>query len=344
MKCIVLAKMGRRIFAAIIDFLITLGVALALFFALIMPLTIDEDTYNANTFSMNEIKIASRVYVNTATEDVLVPELIIDVVTSKLSSVNDDKIISHFNSFDYKETKISVIDSLVRFYIEPPTYKGENIFNLRSASLDAVKSDLFKVGSSISNIKDVTLNNETNMYEISLIDVDKKVTTVDFISSLIKPDNIETTTSVSEMVINCSTYKTLDEENRNMMLFTIVMIIPALFGSSLIFYFLIPICSKNGETIGKYLLGLGVLSADGYVLKRYYHIPRFLSLFIIEMAGGILSFGGLFLISYILFCFNKKRRSIHDFVGNSVVIDKKASVWFVDKDQEYKYNYKTRIN
>ena len=91
-------------------------------------------------------------------------------------------------------------------------------------------------------------------------------------------------------------------------------------------------------------MGLGVLSADGYVLKRYYHIPRFLSLFIIEMAGGILSFGGLFLISYILFCFNKKRRSIHDFVGNSVVIDKKASVWFVDKDQEYKYNYKTRIN
>ena len=25
-------------------------------------------------------------------------------------------------------------------------------------------------------------------------------------------------------------------------------------------------------------------------------------------------------------------------------VDKKASVWFVDKDQEYKYNYKTRIN
>ena len=120
------------------------------------------------------------------------------------------------------------------------------------------------------------------------------------------------------MVINCSTYKTLDEENRNMMLFTIVMIIPALFGSSLIFYFLIPICSKNGETIGKYLLGLGVLSADGYVLKRYYHIPRFLSLFIIEMAGGILSFGGLFLISYILFCFNKWKEYL-DFPRGPVV-------------------------
>ena len=92
------------------------------------------------------------------------------------------------------------------------------------------------------------------------------------------------------------------------------------------------------------MLGLGVLSADGYVLKRYYHIPRFITFFVIEMAGGILTFGGFFLISYIMFCFTKKRRSVHDFCSNSVVIDKKESVWFVDRDQEYRYNYKTRLD
>ena len=122
------------------------------------------------------------------------------------------------------------------------------------------------------------------------------------------------------------------------------MILPVLFGTSFIFYFLVPIFSKNGETIGKYILGLGVLSADGYVLKKYYYIPRYFSFFILEFAGGILTFGGFFLVTYILFCFNKKRRSVHDFLSNSVVIDKKASVWFVDRDQEYRYNYKTRIN
>lgn len=344
MKCIVLAKMGRRIFAAIIDFLLTLGVALAVFFAVIMPLTIDEDTYNANTLQMNEIKLASGIFINTGTDESLAPELIIDITTSKLTGIDDKNIIPYFNLCDYKETKISVIDSLTRFYLEPPLYKGENVFEMPSISLDAIKKDLFKVGSKISNIADLTLNESTNTYQISLIDKEKQATTVDFVSNIIKPDNLEGTTSVSEIITTCKAYKTIEDQNKDMMLFTIVMIIPALFGASLIFYFIIPICSKNGETIGKYCLGLGVLSADGYVLKKYYYIPRFLSLFIIEMAGGILSFGGLFLVSYILFCFNKKRRSIHDFIGNSVVIDKKASVWFVDREQEYKYNYKTRID
>lgn len=344
MKCIVLAKMSRRIFAAVIDFILALGLAIALFFALVLPLTLNVEKYNANTKGMNDVKIASRLYVNNTTKGITEPALIIDVTTYKLVDVEDTRAIPYFNLMDFGETKISVIDSLTRFYIDPPTYNGEEIFGVQKVSLETVKENIFQVGKAVSNIKELTLNPLTNTYQISLINPEDQRITIEYISQLIKPDNIEYTTSASEMVIQCPTYKAFDDGNRNMMMFAIVMIIPCLFGTSLIFYLIIPICSKNGETIGKYILGLGVLSADGYVLKRYHHIPRFLSLFVIEMAGGILSFGGLFLVTYIMFCFTKKRRSIHDFFGNSVVIDKKSSVWFVDKDQEYRYNYKTRIN
>ena len=342
MKCIVLAKMARRIFAALIDFVLTLGLALAAFFAIALPLSLDTDVYNKNVKTMNELKIESRLYVRPYENSD--PELIIDLTTQELTGINDEKSIEYFNSFDYKGTKMSVIDSLTRFYLEPPMYNGENIFNVQQTTLNDIAANVFKVGNPVSNIKELKLNEETNFYEITVIDDDKKPVTIEYVSQCIKPDTLEYTTSVSEIVINSDMYKKADEANRNMMLFAILMIIPCLFATSLIFYFIIPICSKNGESIGKYILGLGVLSADGYVLKKYHHVPRYISLFILELAGGILSFGGLFLVTYVMFCFTKKRRSIHDFCGNSVVIDKKASVWFVDKDQEYRYNYKTRIN
>ena len=342
MKCIVLAKMSRRIFAALIDFVLTLGLALAAFFAIALPLSLNTDTYSENLKTMNSLKLESRLYI--CPFENADPELIIDLTTNELTGINDEKAITYFNSFDYKGTKISVVDSLARFYLEPPMRDGQNIFDVQQTTLTDVANNVFKVGSEVSNIKELKLNTETNLYEISVIDNEKRAVTIEYISQCIKPDNLEYTTSVSEMVINSELYKVADEANRNMMLFAILMIIPCLFGTSLIFYFIIPICSKNGESIGKYILGLGVLSADGYVLKKYHHIPRYISLFVIELAGGILSFGGLFLVTYVMFCFSKKRRSIHDFCGNSVVIDKKASVWFVDKDQEYRYNYKTRIN
>ena len=344
MKCIVLAKMDKRIFAAVIDFILTLGVALGIFFALVLPLTLNADEYNANQQKLNDIKIASGLYTKVYSNDVYAYELIIDVTTNKLNGINDPNAIPYFNVIELVDQKLSVIDSLARFYLDPPTYNGAAIFNVHQITEAILKESIFKVGKEVSNIKDLSLNPSTNMYEISLMDSSKQQTTIEYISQLIKPDQIEGTTSVSEIVITSQTYLDIENLNKNMMLFSILMIIPTLFGVSLITYFIIPICSKNGETIGKYLLGLGVLTADGYVLKKYYHIPRFLSLFVIEMAGGILSFGGLFLISYIMFCFSKKRRSVHDFCANSVVIDKKESTWFVDRDQEYRYNYKTRID
>lgn len=343
MKCIVLAKMSRRIWAAIIDFIITFGITLAIFFAAVLPACLNVDEYNKNESALNSIKEISGLYVKTETNAGTTYDLILDVVSSKLSSNLDENAINYLNAYTIDGVTYSVIDSLVKFYTEPAKVDDKYIFVEDPYEFSTVAKNLFKVGSDISNIGTLTVNPETNLYEIRVIDLKQRNKTFDFIAQLIKPDSYEDTTSASELVTQCSLYLSYENKNKDMMLFAIVMIIPVLFGVSFIFYFIIPICSKNGETIGKYILGLGVLSANGYVLKKYYHIPRYFGFFILEMAGGICSFGGLFLVSYLMFCFTKKRRCIHDFIGNCVVIDKKASVWFYDKDQEYAYNYKTKV-
>ena len=134
MKCIVLAKMSKRIFAALIDFILTLGIALGLFFALVLPFTLDKDTYTANVKELEEIKIASRLYTKTTTNNVSNIELIIDVTTNKLQGIDDKNAIPYFNLVEHQGTKISVVDSIARFYLDPPTYKGEHIFSVQQVT------------------------------------------------------------------------------------------------------------------------------------------------------------------------------------------------------------------
>ena len=42
----------------------------------------------------------------------------------------------------------------------------------------------------------------------------------------------------------------------------------------------------------------------------------------------------MFLVTYTMFLFNKKRRCLHDYFGNSVVIDRNQSIWYPSKEVE----------
>lgn len=355
MKCIVLAKMGKRVGAAIIDLIITLVLSITVFLTLVLPFTIDMDKFQGNEKTKYEIMGLSGLYQIYTVADTIYSELEFDIVIAdeqfKNNNITHENLIPSLNEYHYKVNNETfyTVDSLVRFYFENPHYKNESgelvpIFRKTALTWEQILTK-FEVGNEKSNIKEISLNSENNKYEISMIDPKKQTTTVEFIAQLIKPDQYDDNEkSASELVITSEPYVIADEANKNMMLMALLYIFPVLFGFSFIFYFIIPICSKNGETLGKYFLGLGVLTHDGYVLPKYWYIPRYLIFFIVELALGILSFGGLFLVSYLMFCFSKKRRSLHDFAGNSVVVDKKDSIWFKNREQEYKYNYKTRIN
>ena len=112
----------------------------------------------------------------------------------------------------------------------------------------------------------------------------------------------------------------------------------------LIFFFIIPICLKNGETLGKLFFHLGLCNKIGYKYKKPQLILRFFFMLTIVVALlliiginlwslGILTF--LALASYGTAIFTKDHRALHDFIAGTIVYDKKSSTIFNDaKDEE----------
>lgn len=342
MKCIVLAKMSKRIIASIIDFLLIFTCGIVLFLTVVYPLSFDKEVYIANQKKIQQIYENSGVYVKTETNESIYYEFIFDLVGNSLTSPDDENAIAHLNTLTYMEKTYHPVNSVFEFYTNKENEFDDNGFGFFESvsTIAEIKETIFKVGTKESNIK--SIDNSNGFYEISVIDEENTAQTYRFVADVFVSQQ-EGNYGIHKKIADCPKLIEYNDANKNMMWMSMVYIVPVLFGFAFIFYFIIPICSKNGQTIGKYITGLAVLSQDGYELKKIYYLPRFLSYFVVELCLGIFSFGGIFLISYMMFCFSKKRRCIHDYFSNSVVIDKKDSTWFKNREQEYLYNSKTRI-
>ena len=71
-----------------------------------------------------------------------------------------------------------------------------------------------------------------------------------------------------------------------------------------------------------------------FVQLVYYSFLSKYHYYLVDFLLGIVTFGVVFVISYMMFCFTKKRRAVEDYFGKSVVIDKKQSSWFKNKEEE----------
>jgi len=110
-----------------------------------------------------------------------------------------------------------------------------------------------------------------------------------------------------------------------------------------IFLILIPLLFKNGETLGKKTMGLGLVSKDGYDVKKRQIVLRQLFLFVyvgafsLYVGIGFTSFAllGLGVLIYFVAAFIiKDNRSFADLLSYTRVIDAKNSVWFKDPEEE----------
>ena len=98
----------------------------------------------------------------------------------------------------------------------------------------------------------------------------------------------------------------------------------------IIFTLIIPLCRKDGETIGKMMLGIGVSSRkDGFRITKWQTVIRFLAFFFLEIAFSVLignfapQLVGLPLIaSFTVVVFSKSHAAIHDFCAATFVVDK----------------------
>ena len=124
---------------------------------------------------------------------------------------------------------------------------------------------------------------------------------------------------------------------------TTLPLVIAIFVTFLIFYFVIPMCFKNGETIGKLIMHTCLVNKLGYQYSRLQLIPRFLAptfiiialIFIIGLSiWSLMVVSLLLLISYGFVIFGKNNKALHDFIAGTLVVDKVASTWFKNREEE----------
>ena len=113
-----------------------------------------------------------------------------------------------------------------------------------------------------------------------------------------------------------------------------------------IFYFVIPLIFKDGETLGKLIMHTCLVNKLGYHYKRSGKILRFLApalvvALIIILFGlsltSVMIVSGIFFISYLFTLFSKEHKAIHDYIAGSLVIDKRESTFFKDYEEEERF-------
>ena len=105
--------------------------------------------------------------------------------------------------------------------------------------------------------------------------------------------------------------------------------------AGLVYFLIIPLFFKNGETIGMKMVHVGLVNSLEYQVSKPQVLLKNL-LILAEIYVGIFTFFIVFLIDYIVMVFTKRHRSFSDFVAATVMIDTKTSVWFASRAVEEK--------
>jgi len=133
-----------------------------------------------------------------------------------------------------------------------------------------------------------------------------------------------------------------DMQQYNFLTATVPVAIAILF-AFIIFYFLIPMLFKNGETLGKKIMHTNLVNKLGYQYSKLQLIPRFLfPLFLVlaviflfgitMLSFMVISIGTL--ASYLVTIFTKEHKALHDYFAGTLVVDTRASTWFNNAKEE----------
>jgi len=108
--------------------------------------------------------------------------------------------------------------------------------------------------------------------------------------------------------------------------------------SYVIFYIIVPLAAKRGQTLGKRASQLMVVNDKGYFMA-WWQLPLRSLVLGVTLFTTIYTVFGSLLLSYTLMVFTKKNRSANDFVALTRVIDKKSSVVFKDEQAMLAYEH-----
>ena len=221
-----------------------------------------------------------------------------------------DAIIDHFVSPNYdKEITVGEVTDLAK-----------NIYTL----------DWFKTNI-LENKEEYVLNEESKIYELK--DGSDKETANKYLKNKLY--------NATSHLYYSDFYQDI---NRTLIIADLLRFIPTYVISFALVYLLFPMIFKNGETLGKITLQIGMVNKLGYKVTKPQVLLRFLfffleitfSTFILGMMNwtmlATLGIGVAALMIATLI--SKDNRSLHDYIAGTMVIDVKKSVFFKDAKEE----------
>ena len=212
---------------------------------------------------------------------------------------------------------------------EAPIYLSEESLTIKEQAerLDEIITDFyqntyfFATNEELTNYENRKLNEKYNNHNLFIKENDQIVFTFDQV-----PDNtylIYLTNEYNDSAL--SSLRNFDEyfnTTRFISLTILLLIVFTFLISSLIFYFFIPLFSRNNRsTLGMRIFKLGLISNSNYSLTTKEFVFRFFFFFIIEYILGFLSFFIIPLISLSYMLLSKNGVPFHDLLLNSKMID-----------------------
>lgn len=111
----------------------------------------------------------------------------------------------------------------------------------------------------------------------------------------------------------------------------------------MLFDLLIPLLLGEGRSLGKFLLGLAVVTNQGYRIKPWQLLLRFAILGGVEVILSFKFFVLPLLISSSAVTLTKRNQSLHDLVAGTWVVDWQNSKIFVNEDAANEWKVKTAL-
>lgn len=351
------AGIAKRLWSAIMDAALFVFTFIALSLWVMTPIANAAFNYGGQYELGSRYHLASHLYLFEKKDDngnkVIVP---VKESTGNISDYNEVTLYSYNGDYEiyvrniyyyyhnYKtnteielpnNTESKTWDVIEDHFVSPEYNKKINgVLPVNLYTNEWFSENILKIGSEDSFFK-IDSSKTDYVESIVLIDETKKSEAISFL----KNQAYEATRD-----FYYSDY--FNNINKTIEALQIFIFVPSFVISFSIYYFLIPMLMKDGETLGKKINHLAVVSFDGYKVKYRQLVLRQIILFIgISLSAVIIGIGltsiattcvGV-LILFVATLISKNKRSPHDFAAYTIVVDAIRSTWFKNKDDEEKH-------
>lgn len=357
------AGIGKRLLAGIIDGLFFVFLALILSMWVFTPIANAGMNYEGNQVDATQYQIASHLYVyQQADDDYNYNVIEVKDFTEKMDANREARVSTVYQIVkdDYKW----YLEHLHYYYTSYLTAKNIELpNNSERKSYDPFK-DNFVSPNYDKFVKDTEVKAcdyyTDDWFSKNILKIDdensyfvRDTSKENFLEQITKKESKSNDDTVKELRQMCYDatadfyYSDYFKNINNSIKWTQIFIIGmAVVISYSVFYILIPLLYKNGETLAKKFGHLAIISAKGYQVQKRQIIFRQIILFIelvipaCVIGIGLTSVATLgvgIVILFVCTLISKTHRSPHDYAAFTLVVDAPKSVWFDSKEDEEKF-------